>query len=213
VLRTLRVVAPLICVVLMVPLAPVVSAGGSAISVSDDEFTPSNYHLPGPGPTVPWVWGPGLAHEHNVRQDVKLFRSGEPTSDPGIYEKVFSAGTFHYYCEVHGTRDGGMDGKVRVPVGIQGTADRQIFRVIWATETSRTGKAFDVKYRVDDGPWVAWRTDTTKLRALFGRNDKPVPVEEGLLYEVRSRSQKRVDRPKKVSGWSPISLYFFEIPG
>lgn len=212
-IRMLRAIVPLVCLLIVVPLAPAASGGGLIISVTDDAFTPGNYDLPGPGYFASWQWGPGLAHEHNVRQDVRLFRSGDPTSAPGFFERAFSAGTFHYYCEVHGSPGGGMDGMVRVPVGIQNTADRQIFRVVWATEASRTGKAFDVKYRVDGGPWVAWRTDTTKFRALFGRNDRPVPVEEEHTYEVRARSQKRVEQPKKVSGWSPISLYFFDVPG
>ena len=77
-----------------------------------------------------------------------------------------------------------------------------VVSVTWA-EVTKTGKAFDLQYRVDGGTWTAWRTDTVKLAARFGAEDKPVSIDEGHTYEVRARSQKRVDTPTKVSGWSP----------
>jgi plastocyanin len=198
--------ASLVALLMLFPLAPPVHAGGSVVTVTDNRFVEDVTFLPRPGYAVPWQWDVGLSSAHNVRQDKGLFRSGDPTSVGGtMFERVFSAGTFHYYCEVHGSPSGGMDGKVRVRPLVQSSGVPGVFSVIWAAGT-KTGKAFDVQYRVDGGPWIDWKTDTKRLARRFGANDRPVAVEPEHSYEVRARSQKRVDTPTKVSGWSPRAL-------
>lgn len=87
----------------------------TVIAVADDEFTPDSVVIPVTLGPVSWRWDDAVVDEHNVRQDSKLFYSGEPTSTTTTqYTISASAGTYHYYCEVHGSRSGGMDGKLRV---------------------------------------------------------------------------------------------------
>lgn len=53
---------------------------------------------------------------HNVKSDTLLFTSGSPASAPWTYSHTFpTAGTYPYYCEVHGGVGGvGMSGVVKV---------------------------------------------------------------------------------------------------
>jgi plastocyanin len=66
------------------------------------------------GSTVGWEWEGG-AGGHNVVFDNGMYRSGDPTAD-GTAEFTFdAAGTFQYYCEIHGNTGGvGMAGTVTV---------------------------------------------------------------------------------------------------
>lgn len=179
-------------------------AGGQTVSVQNNLFAPDEATLAEPGLAIDWDWVGG-GFPHNVRQDDLLFRSGPTTSSPAAsFQRVFSAGTFHYYCENHGFPTGGMDGVIRVrpiigdaPVGLP-------FTVRWATSTTNTGGVFDVRYRVNDGPWRTWRTDTTRVASRFGVNDMPIRVRPGRTYRFRARSQVDAGSPTAVSGWSPI---------
>jgi plastocyanin len=168
-----------------------------------------------------WVWeDQPTARQHNVRQDRRLFRSGDPVMDPAApFFLSASAGTHHYYCEVHGSRDGGMEGRIRVrPAALPPELDRS-FVVRWAIggEALRdvgaagrwgsqgptvTGDRFDVRFKVEDGDWRTWRTDTSKVEARFGRDDNPVHVGIGKTYRFRARSQQGPS-PDRRSGWSP----------
>jgi plastocyanin len=58
---------------------------------------------------ITWQW---KGFSHNVRQDDKLFYSGRPTNPPHTFSVVPSAGSFHYYCEVH--RLQGMQGTIKI---------------------------------------------------------------------------------------------------
>ena len=153
---------------------------------------------------VQWRWGTdGTTFAvHNVRQDDKLFYSGPLTnSDPNGFTVIPSAGEFHYFCEIHGTRTGGMAGTVKVrPATLNQTASS--FGVRWSTGSNDTGNAFDVRYRVDGGEWKLWRNDVKAAQATFGANAKPVRVRAGHTYDVQARSEK-ASNPKKRSKWSP----------
>jgi plastocyanin len=186
---------------------PTFAFGGSLATI---KLTDSNTYSPktvaksvGTG-AIHWQWGNSGSTfaAHNVRQDDKLFYSGPLTnSDPGGYEVIPSAGSFHYYCELHGSPSGGMDGTLNVrPLLIN--KNTSSFELEWATVSRQTGEAFDVRYRVDGGAWKAWRTDTTTLKGTFGFGNHPVHVAPGHTYYVQARSEKQAN-PAKVSGWSP----------
>jgi plastocyanin len=180
--------------------------GPHPISVQDSAFVPDVEPDVHEGEIVHWEWE-GTSEGHNVREDGRIFRSGPPTSIDGtIYERTFSAGTFHYFCELHGSRFGGMAGLVRVEMG-QGITPGGYPTLIWASEDSNTGRAFDVQFRIQDGPWRPWLRDTTRVQAAFGINDRPVHWNPAKEYRFRTRSQKRVDTPKRVSRWSPVELW------
>lgn len=155
---------------------------------------------------IHWQWGASgsTALPHNVRQDDKLFRSGSlTTSNPAGFSVVPSAGSFHYYCELHGSPSGGMAGAIKIkPAIFNKTANS--FGVRWSPGTNQTGDAFDVRYRVDGGTWKTWKNDVTVAQATFGASNKPVHVGPGHTYDVQARSEKKSD-PSKQSGWSPLA--------
>lgn len=188
-------------------LAVPASAGvPQTVGVEDDVFDPDITNQ-GVTLSVTWEWADDVVNEHNVRQDDRLFRSGNPTDDPAESFELFpSAGTYHYYCEVHGSQAGGMDGKLRVspifaPLKRRGG---EAFSILWAADLPgfATGDQFDVQYKVDDGKWKYWKKNTSKRGGSFGKNGKPVSIKPGKQYKVRVRSEKS-SNPKRRSGWSP----------
>src|SRR4051794_4953516 len=174
------------------------------------ELTDSNKYSPadvtkniGAG-SIHWQWG-SSGHTfaaHNVRQDDKLFYSGSLTnSKPAGYTITPSAGSFHYYCQLHGSANGGMAGTIKIrPTIFNQTASS--FGVRWSPGTNQTGNAFDVRYRVDGGAWKTWKKHVAVAQAVFGAGNKPVHVAPGHTYEVQARSEKSSNL-SKASDWSP----------
>ncbi len=182
------------------------SAAVAHIGVRDYEFAPSR--AAGlVGDTVSWEWANGLDAPHDVYEDHRLFRSGPATASAGTtFKRTPSAGTFHYYCTLHGGPSGGMAGTVRIAPTTNDGPSGAPFEVVWATGT-RTGSAFDVLYRKAGGLWKTWRTDTAALAGTFGKRGKPITVQSGEGYEFRARSQADASSPARVSGWSPTASY------
>lgn len=169
------------------------------VAVRDDFFEPRRVTAR-VGGSVTWDRPATTQHRHNVREDGRIFRSGDPTqSDAFSYTVVFSAGTFHYFCEVHGGPTGGMDGLVRVPVTLLAEPSGLPFTVRWATASGQTGDRFDVQFRVGSREWRTWRAGTASLQGVFGKNGKPVRVRDGVTYWFRARSLSGTAR----SRWSP----------
>jgi plastocyanin len=189
--------------VVLVGLAMIVSApasGGTAeIAIEDNVFSPDSRRVR-VGRSVRWLRAEDSNGFHNVREDGWLFESGDPTGDPIDYTVVFSAGTYHFFCETHGGPLGGMDGLVRVPVSIDRGPAGLPFTVRWATSVSETGTAYDVQFRVGSGRWRTWKPNTTNNKGVFGKDAKPVRIRDGVRYSFRARSQ---DGPN-ASGWSPL---------
>lgn len=156
--------------------------------------------------SIHWQWGTNgtTFAAHNVRQDNKLFYSGSLTSSkPSGYTITPSAGTFHYYCELHGSPTGGMSGTISIrPTIFNKTASS--FGVKWSPGTNQTGNRFDVRYRVDGGAWKTWKSQVSIAQATFGANNSPVHVAPGHTYEVEARSEKSTNLSKP-SGWSPLA--------
>lgn len=182
----------------------------TAITISDDKFAPDAVTIPVNLGPVRWEWADSLLHEHNLRQDSKLFYSGEPTGTTTTqYTISASAGTYHYYCEVHGSRSGGMDGKLRVrPVFYPATGKRGpaiVFGVRWAGSTG-TGDQWDVKYkgRGSGGKYVTWLKNTDQLSAVFGENGEPVAPQTGDVFRFKARTE-RSSNPDRHSGFSPVA--------
>jgi plastocyanin len=153
---------------------------------------------------IHWQWGSSgtTSAPHNVRQDSKLFYSGALTThNPSGYTITPSAGSFHYYCELHGSPNGGMAGTIKIRPAIYNKTATS-FGVRWSPGTNQTGNAFDVRYRVDGGAWKTWKNHVAAAQAVFGANNLPVRVRPGHLYEVQARSEKSTN-VSKPSGWSP----------
>jgi len=80
------------------------SSTSNAVRVADNNFTPSATTVP-PGTTVTWTWV-GTREDHNV-----TFADGtaSPTQASGTYQRTFmTAGTFTYFCTIHGTPMSGV---------------------------------------------------------------------------------------------------------
>jgi plastocyanin len=176
-------------------------AGRVDVEVHDDFFAPDNVGNQ-IGDTVRF-FSAGTNDTHNVREDGELFDSGLATMLAFTYDVVFSAGTFHYYCEIHGSPSGGMDGFVRIPVRINRAPDGLPFTVRWAAVSSETGSVYDVQFKVGSGDWRRWKRDTTGFSGVFGRNGNPVRVRDGVRYSFRARSQEG----DVVSRWSPVRRF------
>jgi hypothetical protein len=182
------------------------AAAGAAprqISVGDDFFSPKK---PPPrsfqgGSSFHWSRGGGSNGRHNVRQDDRLFRSGNPLTGPINFSIDASAGSYHYYCELHGSSSGGMSGVVRVrPRAVPDSVGEVL--VQWADSNTNTGSRFDVRYRVDRGRWKTWRNDTSRFQGKFGRNDHPVNYRPNRhTYKIEVRSER--GQVSKRSDWSP----------
>jgi plastocyanin len=192
--------------VILVGLSLLVAApagGGTAeIAIHDNYFSPDARRVV-VGGSVRWLRAGDSNGYHNVREDGWMFESGDPTGDPIDYTVVFSAGTFHFFCETHGGPLGGMDGFVRVPVSVSRPPTGLPFTVRWATAVSETGTAYDVQFRVGAGRWRTWKRDATNNKGAFGKAAKPVRVRDGFRYSFRARSQ---DGPNE-SGWSPVASF------
>lgn len=188
---------------------PAFASGRATTSI---EVGPNNSNSFGPkavtknvgAGAIHWAWGTNgtTFAAHNVREDNKLFYSGGLTnSKPAGYTVTPSAGSFHYYCELHGSPSGGMAGTINIkPAVFNKTASS--FGVRWSPGTNQTGNAFDVRYRVDGGAWKTWKNHVAAASAIFGAGNQPVHVGPGHTYEVQARSEK-TSNVSKASGWSP----------
>jgi hypothetical protein len=172
------------------------------ITVADDFFSPDREAQILESSTS-WNWDDSVLDEHNVRQDDKLFYSGEETSDPNAsFTTKLASGTYRYHCEVHG--NGVMDGVVTVePLVGPPASDLESFRMTWGDPLVAKPSRYDVKYRVDNGRWKDWIKDKTAVSREFGKNDKPVDVDTGKLYAFRARTELR-NNPNRASGFSPV---------
>lgn len=189
--------------------ASVASAAATQIQVDDSFYAPdSATRNLSAGASFTWVKAPFASLAHNVRQDALLFNSGSPTRNINFSIRA-SAGTYHYYCTLHGAPNpggGGMDGVVRVRPIFAAAPTGLPFTVSWAlsgTSATTTGNQFDVRFRVGTSPtWTTWKNNTTARSAVFGQNGLPVQVVAGRTYHFQARSQKAA-APNQPSGWSP----------
>jgi plastocyanin len=195
----------LLMLILVGALAYASVAYGAArqIQIDDDFFAPAAPPTRNvvAGASFQWLSAATSDHPHNVRQDSKLFYSGALTSAPINYSVSASAGTYHYYCELHGSPSGGMNGVVKVRPVFAAAPTGAPFTVTWALAGTTTGNQFDVRYRISTtGTWKLWKNDTATRTGVFGQNGQPVQVLPGRTYQFQARSQKVPTQP---SGWSP----------
>jgi hypothetical protein len=183
-------------------LPAVAGAAPRKIDVGDNFFSPRNPPARNfeNGPSFRWSRGGGSTGLHNVRQDDRLFRSGNPTGGSINFAINASAGSYHYYCELH--RSSGMAGRVKVrPIAETDHAVGEV-EVVWADANTDTGSRFDVRYQVDQRKWKTWKNDTPSFHAAFGHNDNPVDYRPNRhTYKIEVRSERT--RVKKHSDWSP----------
>jgi len=89
------------------------SQNQTTVNVNDDSFAPGALTVT-TGATVTWDWKGG--NPHNVTWVGAGAPAASATQTTGTYQRTFSAaGTYDYYCTVHGTPTSGMRGSVTVP--------------------------------------------------------------------------------------------------
>ncbi|HXV86114.1 MAG TPA: plastocyanin/azurin family copper-binding protein [Gemmatimonadales bacterium] len=82
------------------------------VAVTDFTFNPQNATV-APGTTVRWNWTG--AEQHNVTWVNTSGTSNSATQASGTYTRNFSnAGTYDYFCTLHGTATSGMRGSIIV---------------------------------------------------------------------------------------------------
>lgn len=193
-------------IVLAFSLPATASAATTEVAVRDFAFDPSVVTV-SVGDSVHWSREAGSVAMHSVTANNGFFASGAATSGAIDLTATFSAGTFHYYCMVHGSpggsTDSGMNGLVKVPATVTPAPSGGPFTVRWAVAASGTGSTYDVQYRIGTGKWKAWLSKTSALKAVFGKNGKPVAAKAGTAYSFRVRSRTG----QGPSRWSPAAPF------
>jgi plastocyanin len=110
-------VAPTVAPTVLPTAAPTAAARPAAsrieLTIADDTFTPRTLSVP-VGATVVWSRSGGV-HPHTVTADDGSFDSGILRGPQGFEHPFNAAGTFAYYCDVHGGPGGvGMSGTITV---------------------------------------------------------------------------------------------------
>jgi len=83
----------------------------NVVRISGFSFSPATVNIQA-GQSVCWTWD--TSSPHTVTADSDTFNSGPPAS-AGTFQVTFStAGTFGYFCQVHGSKTSGMRGSVVV---------------------------------------------------------------------------------------------------
>ena len=85
------------------------SPANDEVSVQDNSYSPATVNVT-TGTTVTWTWSGGNYSQHSVTFNDGVNSAAARMS--GTHTRTFpTAGTFGYYCDVHGT---GMSGSVVV---------------------------------------------------------------------------------------------------
>jgi plastocyanin len=201
----MRRIIPLVLTVAWISAMPA-SAATTEVTVNDNFFAPN--HAPvAVGDAVHWSRAGDSVRPHSVTANQGFWDTGDPSPGPIDLTATLSAGTFHYFCKLHGSPDGdpssGMNGYVSVPVSTSRAPSGLPFTVIWATPATTTGTQFDVQYRVGQGRWKRWKSATASFKGVFGKRGKPVALHRGTSYSLRARSRTS----QGPSGWSPTAKF------
>jgi plastocyanin len=176
-----------------------VNANGNAFVPGTLNFDPARVSV-SVGDKVRWT-NTDTFVPHTSTEDHGLWRLSGTYGSPGPFqgygpgetvERVFEAGTHHYYCEVHADA---MKAVVEVPVTL---ARRRGHRAAatWAAAAPEQGLVFDVQRRRGAGAWNALRTGTAARSLTFalGKGHK--------RWQVRARLRSAEDAAK-ATDWSP----------
>ena len=143
---------------------------------------------------------------HTATEDHQLWNLTGTYGPPGIMgfgpgesrERVFEAGTQHYYCQVHPQQ---MHGVVAVPVALsvrKGSNGTRALVMRWASRAPVKGEAFDVQVKRGGGKWTTFRRDTRSASAKLTRQGRKT------TFSVRARLRDAKDA-SRATGWSPLA--------
>jgi hypothetical protein len=181
--------------------APVVQ---QEITFGDSFFSPAKpppFGISQGAREVAWL-GPAETNlPHNVHQDNRLFRSGPPSTTVEEYQTDIAAGKYHYYCQVHGSKAGGMDGVLKIRP-VQVATGPESTGIVWADSEAEAKHRYRVEFRrVGGNRWKVWKKSTAQTGDVFGDGD-PINANPDRQYQVRVRTFVKGDKQRR-SGWSP----------
>jgi len=193
---------------------PAVAADQSVTAGPEFEFSPDEVTID-VGDTV--TWNNSGPFPHNVKFDDGSFEQPPaPSSVPWTAERTFDApGTFRYYCEQHGSPNGGgMSGTVSVrdatgtvpePVEVEpgltvNARDKQpLQRLVEGRglrARARCVNGCDITLKLSLAPRTAKRLGFRKRRVRIGKLNESLPVDRRVALDValkRKAKQKLAD--------------------
>jgi plastocyanin len=170
-------------------LPSVALAATSPVTVVDFAFQPGSRRI-ALGDRVRWTNTGSFTH--TTTGDLPLALWDETLSPDEAWPRPFrQAGSFGYFCDIHGS----MRGSVKVPVRVTPSSGglNTLFTVRVATVDAPAGFEFVIQRRRNNGAWSTWRT-TTEPTQTFD------PASSGTW---RFRSQLRRISNGATSGFSP----------
>jgi plastocyanin len=194
-------------------LAAVTNVGmyGTIIDPQDLSFRAASVTV-AVGDTVSWTNHSIVPHtateDHNL-WNLTGHYGATPINPAGVapqvtVQRVFAAGTYHYFCEVHPKQ---MHGVVAVPVTLTVSAKlvgrrhhhRRVYtvHVLWSTTSAGAGQAFDVQRSGGSG-FRPWLTGVSAGSADF-------TAVKGTVWHVQARLRSSSDATA-ASDWSPDAV-------
>jgi len=192
-MRTLSRLVPLglVAVALSVPSStPTAVAAPAPVSMLSMSYSPSPV-IVAQGRSVTWTNTSGAPHTATSFQG--FFTTPELGNGESATRVFSHAGTFRYFCTVHGTSmSGSVIVKLRAPV-----AAANGFTLRWsAVGSSLTNRRFDVqKMAPGTSTWTLLKSNTTTRSAFLN------PSRNG-TWKYRARTEKVSNGAS--SGWSPV---------
>ncbi|RNL79754.1 cupredoxin domain-containing protein [Nocardioides marmorisolisilvae] len=159
--RAARVLAGL---ALLAPLMALLAQGPAqattrTVTVGDDFFTPKTLKVV-VGDSVKW----SFEGTHTSTSTQGFWNSGTKNAGQSYTRPFADAGTYPYYCTIHGMM---MSGSIQVPVKASGSASSG-WTLRWSSRTGTSSVRYDVQYkRVGSSTWTSWRTGTASRSATF----------------------------------------------
>jgi plastocyanin len=187
-----------------IALAPAADVGayGNVFMPQNLAFRPAKVTI-AVGQTVRWTNHDSLV-PHTASEDHGLWdlagSYGRTPANPSGFapgtsvQRVFEAGTQHYYCRVHPKQ---MHGVIAVPVdlSVTRTVKRRHHKHVvvytatarWAAASPASGLVFDVQRAQGSRPYADWLTATSASSATF------TTTHRGSVWRVRARLRKASD--------------------
>jgi plastocyanin len=214
-------------------LAPGAFAANAEVGANGNAFTGGLSYTPpsvdvNHGDTVTWTNTDFLV-PHTVTEDHGLFNLtgtyGATPSNPAGFgpgekrSRVFTAGTFHYFCEVHPVEMHGVVAaamqltsrpvtktrRVKRKHGRKGQKRKRKVRVktneitaVWSRTALPADQVFDVQRQMAGGQWQTVLDGVSRLAGVFDGG------KGGTKSSFRARVRRSTD-PSSASGYSPVA--------
>jgi plastocyanin len=194
------------------PAPAQVGAYGNIFTPANLKFAPADVTAT-VGQTIVWTNKDKLV-PHTATEDHHLWDLAgsylpTPVNPAGFapgatVQRVFEAGTEHYFCRVHPVQ---MHGVIRVPVSLSLQVVKgkkrahhaaKVTRYVvatWAVAAPAAGEGFDVRIGKDGTNWTAVRTATSDTSARF-------KIRHGTTLHVEAHL-RRLSDAKQATDWSP----------